>query len=141
MYVCMVPRCVTKLNRGRGWSKLVKNSVTNFVDPGVIWAACSLWAAPFTAEYTREGPIMKERAASKECPLDMIYGYTRWGYLPAQPHEECVVGFCAVFDASEQSHRSVLHHGLIEFHHVQVLHCYPTEDRSTRQKHLYSATL
>ena len=49
--------------------------------------------------------------------------------LPAESHEERVVGLGAVLDPSQKSHGRVLLQTLDELQHVQVLHRDPPEYR------------
>lgn len=51
------------------------------------------------------------------------------GWLPAETHEEGVVRLGSELNSSQESHRSVLLDGLVELHHVQVLHGDPPKYR------------
>ena len=65
----------------------------------------------------------------------MVLHYHSIIALPAESHEERVVGLRAVLDPSQKSHGRVLLQTLDELQHVQVLHRDPPEDRSEIDRH------
>jgi len=48
---------------------------------------------------------------------------------PAESHEESVISLGAELDASQQTERSVLLDGFVEFHHVEIFHRNPPKYR------------
>ena len=64
------------------------------------------------------------------CVRACVCVYVSHHALPAESHEERVVGLGAVLDSSQKSHGRVLLQTLDELQHVQVLHRDPPEYRS-----------
>ena len=54
--------------------------------------------------------------------------------LPAQTHEQRVIGFRAVLDASQQAHRCVCREIILKVDRIQILHGDPSKNRPAKER-------